>query len=352
MPWNRPTLKQLQQRIATDFSGRLLGGGTLLSRSVLRVMSLVWAGACHLMHGFLAWMFRQVFPDTAEAEYLLRWSAIWGVTRKPGSAASGSASAGGAEGVTFPADTRYRDSCGLFYRVTADAVVVAGTAALLLEAEEDGEAGNLEPGAELQLVSPIAGADMNAVSLGLSGGADEEDDESVRARLLEKIRNPPHGGNADDYIQWALEVPGVTRAWCFPLWLGIGTVGVTFVCDDAEDGPVPSDEMVARVQAYLDQRRPVTAALAVFAPEALAVDIEARVTPYSAELARNIALELADLFVREGEPGTAIPLTHIAEAISTTPGEFDHVLIKPAASIAPKANQIPVLGTVSIQAIS
>lgn len=352
MPWNRPTLKQLQQRIATDFSGRLLGGGTLLSRSVLRVISLVWAGACHLMHGFLAWMFRQVFPDSAEDEYLLRWSAIWGVTRKPGSAASGSASASGADGVSFPAGTRYRDARGLFYRVTEDAVIADGVATLALEAAEDGEAGNLEPGAELQLVSPIAGADMAAMSLGLSGGADEEDDASVRARLLAKIRNPPHGGNADDYIQWALEVPGVTRAWCFPLWLGIGTVGVTFVCDDAEDGMLPSDEMVGRVQAYLDERRPVTASLVVFAPEALPVDIEARITPYSDELARAITLELSDLFVREGEPGTAIPLTHIAEAISTTPGEFDHILITPTANVTPAANQIPVPGTVSIQAAS
>ena len=124
MPWNRPTLKQLQQRIATDFSGRLLGGGPLLSRSVLRVMSLVWAGACHLMHGFLAWMFRQVFPDTAEADYLLRWSIIWGVIRKPGTAAAGGASAGGAEGVTFPAGTRYRDSRGLLYRVTEQIVLI------------------------------------------------------------------------------------------------------------------------------------------------------------------------------------------------------------------------------------
>lgn len=353
MPWNRPTLKQLQQRIATDLSGRLLGGGNLLSRSVLRVLSLVWAGACHLMHGFLAWMFRQVFPDTAEADYLLRWSSIWGVTRKPGSAASGGAVAGGAEGVVFPADTRYRDSRGLLYRVLEDAVVAAdGTADLALEAEEDGTTGNLEAGAQLQLVSPIAGADMAAVSLGLSGGADEEDDESVRARLLAKIRNPPHGGNADDYVQWALEVPGVTRAWSFSLWLGIGTVGVTFVCDDAEDGPIPSPDMVERVQIHLDEVRPVTAALVVFAPEALPVDIEARVTPYSAELARAITLELADLFAREGEPGTAIPLTHIAEAISTTPGEFDHVLIKPTANVTPAPNHIPVLGAVNIGAES
>ena len=29
MPWNRPTLEQLAQRISADFSGRLLGGGAV-----------------------------------------------------------------------------------------------------------------------------------------------------------------------------------------------------------------------------------------------------------------------------------------------------------------------------------
>ncbi len=352
MPWNRPTLEQLQERIAADFSGRLLGGGPLLSRSVLRVCSLVWSGACHLMHGFLAWMFRQVFPDTAESEYLLRWAAIWGVSRKPGSQASGTAVASGTAGVVIPEGTRYRDSRGLWYVVTAEVVVAdEGTATLTLEAEMAGADANLEPGAEVHLVSPIAGLEMAAVSLGLSGGSDAEDDESLRSRLLEKLRNPPHGGNADDYVQWTLEVPGVTRAWCLPLWLGIGTVGVTFVCDDDPEGPIPSASKVAEIQAYLDKRRPVTAALVVFAPEPLPVPVSARITPYSERTARDIELELADIFAREGEPGTPMLLTHIAEAISGTPGEVDHVLLDPAANIIPEPHQLPVLGPVTIQGV-
>ena len=352
MPWNRPTLEQLAQRISADFSGRLLGGGALLSRSVLRVFSLVWAGACHLMHGFFAWAFLQIFPDSAEAAYLERWSAIWGVTRKPGAVATGAVAVSGAEGVTFAQGVRWRDARGLFYRATADAVVSDGAATVAVEAETPGAGGNLEAGETLQLVSPIAGADMDAASLGLSGGADEEDDESLRTRLLQKIRRPPHGGNADDYVQWALAIPGVTRAWCLPLWQGIGTVGLTFVCDDAPAGPLPDAAMVAAVQAELDRRRPVTAALIVFAPEPLAVDIDVLVTPYSAALAHAIELELADLFVREGAVGETIPLTPISEAISVTPGEFDHVLRAPVADITPATHQLPVPGTVTIGPVS
>ena len=38
MAWDRPTLTSLHERIARDFSGRLLDGATLLRRSVLAVL--------------------------------------------------------------------------------------------------------------------------------------------------------------------------------------------------------------------------------------------------------------------------------------------------------------------------
>lgn len=69
-----------------------------------------------------------------------------------------------------------------------------------------------------------------------------------------------------DYVRWAREVPGVTRAWVLPMHMGIGTVGVCFVCDAQED-PFPSEEMVQRVQEHIEPLRPATVKeLAVFAP--------------------------------------------------------------------------------------
>lgn len=66
MAWDRPTLTSLHERIARDFSGRLLDGATLLRRSVLAVLAKVWAGACHTLHSVLAWLYLQVLwssPD-------------------------------------------------------------------------------------------------------------------------------------------------------------------------------------------------------------------------------------------------------------------------------------------------
>ena len=74
MAWDRPPLTSLHERIARDFSGRLLDGATLLRRSVLAVLAKVWAGACHTLHSVLAWLYLQVFVDTAEGEYMERWA--------------------------------------------------------------------------------------------------------------------------------------------------------------------------------------------------------------------------------------------------------------------------------------
>jgi uncharacterized phage protein gp47/JayE len=35
--------------------------------------------------------------------------------------------------------------------------------------------------------------------------------DALYSRYLQRVQNPGHGGNAADYIGWALEVPGVTK---------------------------------------------------------------------------------------------------------------------------------------------
>jgi uncharacterized phage protein gp47/JayE len=82
MAFSRPTLTELVTRIEADYVSRLTGGGTLLRRSVVKVLARVHAGAMHLLYGFAAYIAKQLMPDTAEAEFLERWAAIWGIFRK------------------------------------------------------------------------------------------------------------------------------------------------------------------------------------------------------------------------------------------------------------------------------
>lgn len=353
MPWNRPSLKQLYERIARDFSGRLQEGGSLIATSVEAVLSKVWAGAAHLMHGFLAWAFLQVFADTAEGVYMERWARIWAVYRKEDAAARGPASFPASAGCAIEAGAVVlHQLSGQRYLVEATSREDAGILTVTLVAAENGSTGNLEPGSEVQLVSPVPGVNSKGTVTGegLTGGVEEEQDDSLRSRLIARLRQPPRGGAKHDYEAWALEVPGVTRAWCYPMGNGIGTVTLTFVTDDAPTetgGPIPTPEMVSRVQAHIDAVRPATVKeFEAFAPEVLAVAVKLSVTPDTAAVRAAVLDALADLFAREGEPGTTLYRSHINESVSLAAGEIDHTLYLPKADVVTPTGYFPLLGAI------
>lgn len=348
MPFNRPTLSTLIDRARDDFDARLPGADSRLRRSVLDVLARIHAAATNALYGFLDWIARQVFPDTAEAEQLARWAAIWGVARKASEPATGPVTATGANGSAIPAGTLLVRSDGAEYLTTADALIAAGIAALTVEAVAAGQAGNSPTSQRLVFSSPVAGVNAGALigAGGLAGGADEEEDEALRARLLDRIRRPPHGGNAFDYRRWTLEVSEVTRAWVYPMQLGPGTVTVAFVMDGREDMiPTPAD--VAVVDAYLEERRPVTAALTVIAPTPQPLDFTISAAPATAEVQAAIVAELEDLLFREAEPGGTILISHMREAVSLAAGEYDHQLMTPQGNVTAAAGSIFVLGAIN-----
>lgn len=150
----------------------------------------------------------------------------------------------------------------------------------------------------------------------------------------------------DDYVAWALQVPGVTRAWVYPKEQGAGTVVVRFVRDE-DASPIPDAGEVAAVQQKLDALRPVTANLTVVAPLAVLQNFSIQLTPDTPATRAKVAAELADLYRQEAVPGGTMLLTHQREAISIAEGETDHVLISPAANQTHLAGQLPMLGNIT-----
>lgn len=347
MPFQRPTLSELIERITADFISRLSLAGAVLRRSVVAVLSRVEAGAVHGLYGYIEYLSRQFFADTAEAEWLLRKAALYGIYPKEAVAAEGPVTFTTTASVTIPEGTVVQRSDGAQFATVAD-VTVNGSGSVGVQALVAGADGNTPGGAVVTLVSPITNVFAQA-TVGVNGivdGSDEEDVESVRERLLTRLRQPPHGGSAADYVTWALEVPGVTRAWVFPNWMGPGTVGLTFVTDDT-DPIIPTPTKVQEVQDYIDTVKPVTADVTVFAPAEYVVDISIALTPNTTAVQQAVEAEIADLFSRTSEPGSTIYPSQISEAISLAPGEEHHDLVSPTAPITPAANELPVLGTIT-----
>lgn len=350
MAFQRPTLDQLITRTKTDLEARLNGGNPVLRRSFIAVISRVIAGAAHLLYGFLDYIFLQAFPDTAEDEILLRWAAIYGVQRKVADFAEGDVVFTGTNGTIIPALTSIQRADGVIFETESQVTIAGGMATVNVIAQAAGVDGNTDPATVMTLSSPIAGITNNVTVdvLGLVGGVEEETIDALRARLLSRIRKPPQGGNADDYITWALEVSGVTRAWVYPLALGPGEVSVFFVRDEDTPSIIPDAGEVQEVQDYIDDRRPVTSTVTVIAPIASPLNFTIELlTVDTPEIRAAVESELTDLIKRSAEPGGTIPLTHFAEAISIAAGEVDHDLVSPSANVTESSGELTTMGTIT-----
>lgn len=336
------------KRALSDVTTRLTGAFANLRGSPEQVLAIMTAGLTHGLHGHLKWLSKQLFADTAEDEFLIRIASIFGVNRLDPVASAGQITIIGTNGVTIPAGTVWARADGTTYTQDADVTIALGQAVADITADEEGSAGDCEVGVKLTIGTPIAGVNSTATASGegIIDGAEIETIPALRSRLLERLRTPPSGGGPGDYVRWAKEVAGVTRAWEYPLQLGAGTVVVLFVRDD-DASIFPSAGEIADVQAKLEAKAPVTAEPTAAAPSELLVPfVFSSITPNTTAVKDAVEAELEGLFATT-EPGVTLDLSVINEAISIAAGEEAHTLTTPSGNIVPTFGQLPRLGSIT-----
>lgn len=347
MPIIRPTLEALITQGASELESRLPGVLARARNSVVGVLNRVFAGGLSSLYKYAETLAEQWWPDRAAAEFLTEHGARWGVPQLPAALATGTVQFSGTNGTTVPLGTVVQLADGTQYATTVGAAIGGGVANIAVQAVLAGQAGNAEIATSLSLVTPIAGVNTVASAYtAMAGGADEEGIEAWRARILARIRKPPQGGAADDYLAWAYAVPGVTRAWVQPNGLGAGTVVVRFVRDD-DVSFIPGAPEVAAVQAAIDAVRPVTATVTVLAPVATPQNFTIALGPDTPAIRAAVQAELADLYLRAAAPGGTMLISQQREAISIATGEVDHVLTVPALDQGHAAGQLPTLGVIT-----
>lgn len=348
MSFLRPTLQELKDRIVGDIETTIDSKIPLLKKNVFRVFGTVFAGAVHTLFGYLVWVSKQCFPDTAEKEFLERWASLWNITRKVAEFAEDTFTATGTNGQTILTGSLWLGRNAIEYETLEDATIASGIAVIPVRAKTAGTIGNLAAGEILTIVSPQIGIDSEGTvgENGITGGIDIESDEELRARLVERIQNPPQGGAKSDYIIWAKEISGVTRAWCYPMLAGAGTVSVTFVLDNSEN-IIPDSDKITEVYDYLETKRPATAELFVFALTEVTINFTIKLYPDNAANRAAVTAELTDLIITKGEPDGILFLSQIREAISSATGEIDHRLDYPVDNTVLSKTQIAKMGTIT-----
>lgn len=169
-----------------------------------------------------------------------------GLTRNPPTYASGILQVTG-NGTVKEGDL-FESAGGIQFAATTT-VAITGSGEVPIRCTQPGAVGNLPAGSVTMMPVQIAGIVSVSNSDTLTGGYDAESDEAYYARYILRLQTPPTSGNQYHYRLWALEVTGVGGVQIYPLGHGDNTVDVVLI---DVDGQPADEELIGRVQAYID----------------------------------------------------------------------------------------------------
>lgn len=345
----RPTIKEIRGRVQSDLNTSLPGQDSTLRFSPLNALSETVVGASQELYGYLDWVARQTNLLDCEDEQLDKYGQIWAVTRIPAAYAKGSVVFSGINGTHIPPGTILQSSTGTEYKTTGAATIYPVMDPVPVQCTLPGSEYNIPAGETLSLGASISGLNSDVTVATMTNGADTESDSSYRQRILKKISQPPRGGSVNEWINWTMEYPGVTRAWCFPQELGSGTVTIRFMMDDTYPDGIPTQHDVDMVKAHLEQYRPVACRLFVFAP----ITTPQHVVVYKLDpdnpFIRSAAVdELRRAIKEKGKPNGVMHVSWLWEAVSLATGCKSHLINYPPADVIYNSPAfIPVLGDVT-----
>lgn len=152
-----------------------------------------------------------------------------------------------------------------------------------MQAEESGTSANSYIGQVLP-VTPndnLAWAEITEVTI---PARDEENDEHLRARLLNSNSWVAYGGNVADYLDMTSKIHDVGATQVYPTWDGPGTVKLVILNNDLMPA---SQTLIKKVKEEIDPEEsatqgyglaPIDHRVTVTAPETFTVDIAMNVT--------------------------------------------------------------------------
>lgn len=298
------------------------------------------------------------FVDETSGRFLDKNAAGYGITRKPGTAASVLLTFTGSAGTTIPAGTLCVTQDGLGF-ATDEALTLgeSGRGTVTATADAVGTAYNVPAGAIVSMQQAVSGVTALTNEAAATGGTDPETDAALFARLDAYKKTPPTSGNEQHYHQWALEVNGVGAASVIRCWDGPGTVKV--IIADMALRPV-EEELRAEVAAYIETQRPVTAEVTVESAAGVPVEVSVTVETDGTvskpateqELTERLAEYLGEIAFTEG---AEVVYNRVLALVMGLPGVTDcaELLVGGGTANVPlDANEIPMLGTVTVNGIA
>lgn len=355
MAWQPPAIDTISKRVRARFRAEMPGTEPAIWPNNLYIVTKVFAAILQGQYQELATLRRQRHAHMAEGEGLDEAGLDFGITRAAATFAAGMIRVTSTPGTDIPDASQFVRADGVVFATDDPVTTAAAVSDVPAHAVEAGVTGNTSSGAALPPLMPIPGVTAaEAGPLGIGGGVDLENDASLRARILDRKRNPPLGGSPSEYITWTREYPGVSRVWVLRATPGPGQVTIVFMMDGSYADGIPLAGDVTAVQAIINSRAPSDAEALVKAPVAQAINVTINdLQPSTLAVKNDVEAELAAAIRRRGQPGTfeapfLFSRSWLEEAISVATDEDRHVLTTPAADIlfqAASAGLPPKLAT-------
>lgn len=344
-------IEEIYQTLLEDFARR--AGFTPQEGCDLPVR--LWAAAAQIQALEIQadWVLDQSFPQTAQGEYLDRHGVMRGITRLPAAKAVGtlqfSVEYPPVQDLTIPAGTVCMTEREVRFQTTQAATLAAGELSVEAPAEalEGGTAGNAAPGdISILTACPVAiTACTNPEAF--SGGSDQEDDETLRTRILESYRRLPNGANAAWYEQTAMSYGGVAAARAVGRPRGIGTVDVYATTESG----LPGEELLTGLQAELQEKREIAVDVQVKAPRVETVNVSVAVAPAEGVTfadAKTAAEQTITAFFTGHLLGEAVKLAELGMRLYALTEVGNYRFSTPAEDVAADDTALPVLGTLTV----
>ena len=288
------------------------------------------------------------FPQTSWGDWLTKKAEEHGIIRQEATSSSVILTVTGQAGTTVQEGSLFSTNDGKnFITVETKKIEFTGTVDIKAQSQDVGISCNVDAETIIKIPMSIYGVSAVTNKNSAYDGFDEETDEELLERLLFKVRQPATSGNKNHYIIWATNVEGVGGVKVLPLWNGNGTVKV--IITNAEN-EIASEDLIAKVQNYIDEQRPIGATVTVVSPKPLNIDIGLKVTKGSGN-PNEIKNVVNDFFKTTAFEREYVSYAQVGKVIleKTATGVQDYsnlTLNNKAENIALTDEQLPTVGQV------
>lgn len=255
MAFNIPTTAASAAQVLSTIEKRLNQTTPLQLKAFNRVLSVAIGFVITGLYKYASNQVKQNLALTATGVDLERLGEDKGVFKKKAVSAVLAGEMVALDGTIIPVTASFiAEQNGIRYFNNTSETASSGLVSLQITSQISGSISNLEVGSILNIGSQIAGAEsVLTVTNTITTGADEEDQEAYRSRVLTAQRAKTGGSNTADYRIWSEEVEGVKAAFPYsgaPLEQGTPippqrTVYIEASADVDSDGIAPQSVLDA-----------------------------------------------------------------------------------------------------------